>query len=129
MRPVSYTHLDVYKRQQYAGQIEALHRAVALDAPAVRKDLLALPSVGPETADAILLYALDAPAVVVDEYLRRITCLLYTSRCRYVEPLPAGRRSKRNADASHSVVIVAFRAFITRSPLVATRLPPHPPPP
>ena len=60
---------------QYAGQIEALHRAVALDAPEVRKDLLALPSVGPETADAILLYALDAPAVVVDEYLRRITIL------------------------------------------------------
>jgi len=54
-------------------EAELRDRAVALDAPAVRKDLLALPSVGPETADAILLYALDAPAVVVDEYLRRIT--------------------------------------------------------
>jgi endonuclease-3 related protein len=34
--------------------------------------LLALPGVGPETADAILLYALNHPVPVADEYLRRI---------------------------------------------------------
>jgi endonuclease-3 related protein len=34
--------------------------------------LLALPGVGPETADAILLYGLEQPAMVVDEYLRRV---------------------------------------------------------
>ena len=38
----------------------------------VRTALLALPGVGPETADVILLYALGHPVVVVDEYLRRI---------------------------------------------------------
>lgn len=37
-----------------------------------RPRLLALPGVGPETADAILLYALGQPAMVVDEYLRRV---------------------------------------------------------
>ena len=37
-----------------------------------RERLLALPGVGPETADAILLYALGQPAMVVDEYLRRV---------------------------------------------------------
>ena len=37
-----------------------------------RERLLALPGVGPETADAILLYALGYPAIVVDEYLRRV---------------------------------------------------------
>jgi endonuclease-3 related protein len=58
---------------RYTGQIEALHQAVVHDASAVRAQLLALPGVGPETADAILLYALNAPAMVVDEYLRRIT--------------------------------------------------------
>jgi len=55
-----------------AGNIETLRRAALLDPLAVRKDLLGLPGVGPETADAILLYALDVPAMVVDEYLRRI---------------------------------------------------------
>jgi endonuclease-3 related protein len=38
----------------------------------LRSRLLALPGVGPETADAILLYALNHPVPVVDEYLRRI---------------------------------------------------------
>ncbi len=37
-----------------------------------REALLDLPGVGPETADAILLYALDQPVMVVDEYLRRV---------------------------------------------------------
>jgi endonuclease-3 related protein len=39
---------------------------------ALRKRLLALPGVGPETADAILLYALGHAVPVADEYLRRI---------------------------------------------------------
>ena len=57
----------------YAGQHGRPARRCGIDHPhAVRDQLLALLSVGPETADAILLYALDAPAMVVDEYLRRI---------------------------------------------------------
>jgi endonuclease-3 related protein len=39
---------------------------------ALREKLLQLPGVGPETADAILLYALGHAVIVVDEYLRRI---------------------------------------------------------
>jgi endonuclease-3 related protein len=38
----------------------------------LRERLLALPGVGAETADAILLYALGHPVPVADEYLRRI---------------------------------------------------------
>jgi endonuclease III related protein len=57
----------------YAGEVERLQQE-ALRAPVlVRQQLLALLGVGPETADAIRLYALGAPAMVVDEYLRRIT--------------------------------------------------------
>lgn len=57
----------------YGGRMEALQQAALADPAGVRAQLLALPGVGPETADAILLYALGAPAMVVDEYLRRIT--------------------------------------------------------
>lgn len=39
---------------------------------AVRTDLLAIPGIGPETADAILLYAADRPTFVIDAYTRRI---------------------------------------------------------
>jgi endonuclease-3 related protein len=45
--------------------------ANALTAP-LRERLLALSGVGPETADAILLYALGHAVPVADEYLRRI---------------------------------------------------------
>lgn len=42
------------------------------DPAALRRDLLAVHGVGEETADAILLYALDAAVPVVDAYTRRI---------------------------------------------------------
>ena len=50
----------------------SLERLAALPTEALRSRLLALPGVGPETADAILLYALRHPVPVADEYLRRI---------------------------------------------------------
>ncbi len=50
----------------------SLERMAAAPADETREALLLLPGVGPETADAILLYALRAPVMVVDEYLRRV---------------------------------------------------------
>jgi endonuclease III related protein len=60
----------VFLDQQHSG---SLARLAAQPTPVVRRQLLALPGVGEETADAILLYALLHPVAVVDEYLRRIT--------------------------------------------------------
>lgn len=37
----------------------------------LREELLKLKGVGPETADSILLYALDKPVFVIDEYTKR----------------------------------------------------------
>jgi endonuclease-3 related protein len=54
---------------EFGGSLDEL---AAMPTPALRSRLLALPGVGPETADAILLYALNHPVPVVDEYLRRI---------------------------------------------------------
>lgn len=50
----------------------SLARLAAQPTILVRRQLLELPGVGEETADAILLYALLHPVAVVDEYLRRI---------------------------------------------------------
>ncbi|MFC2075871.1 endonuclease III domain-containing protein [candidate division KSB1 bacterium] len=38
----------------------------------LREELLAIKGIGPETADSILLYALDRPVFVVDTYTKRI---------------------------------------------------------
>jgi endonuclease III related protein len=54
---------------EYAGSLE---RMAASSTAELRQRLLALPGVGQETADAILLYAFHHPVPVADEYLRRI---------------------------------------------------------
>lgn len=70
--------------RDYRGSLESL----AEEEPRIaRERLLDLPGVGPETADAILLYALGHPAVVVDEYLRRVVTRhgLVSEKAKYVE--------------------------------------------
>ena len=70
--------------EEFAGSLDIL---AATPTAALRRRLLALPGVGPETADAILLYALNHPVPVADEYLRRIA-----ERHRLLD-LPRGLRS------------------------------------
>jgi endonuclease-3 related protein len=71
--------------EEFAGSLENL---AASPTEALRRRLLALPGVGFETADAILLYALGHPVPVADEYLRRIV-----ARHGLIEPAP-GRNHK-----------------------------------
>jgi endonuclease-3 related protein len=66
--------------EEFAGSLDAL---AASPTVTLRRRLLSLPGVGPETADAILLYALNHPVPVADEYLRRIA-----GRHRLVTPPP-----------------------------------------
>jgi endonuclease-3 related protein len=55
--------------RQFGGSPARMRR---VPLPRLREDLLALKGIGPETADSILLYALDKPVFVVDAYTRRI---------------------------------------------------------
>lgn len=50
----------------------SLARLSALPTPELRRKLLAVNGLGPETADSILLYALNRPVFVVDAYTRRV---------------------------------------------------------
>jgi endonuclease-3 related protein len=54
--------------KEYAG---SLKRMANRDVETLREKLLAVRGVGPETADSILLYALEKPVFVVDAYTRR----------------------------------------------------------
>ena len=49
-----------------------LRRLFALETPALREVLLSVNGIGPETADAIVLYAFSRPSCVADAYTRRI---------------------------------------------------------
>jgi len=55
--------------REFGGSLDEL---AATPTAKLRRRLLDLPGVGPETADAILLYALGHAVPVADEYLRRI---------------------------------------------------------
>lgn len=69
--------------EEFTGSLDML---AATPTEVLRKRLLALPGVGQETADAILLYALNHPVPVADDYLRRIAV-----RHKLI-PLPTGAR-------------------------------------
>lgn len=53
----------------YAGSIKNMSREELIP---LRKQLLAVKGIGPETADSILLYALNKPVFVIDAYTKRI---------------------------------------------------------
>jgi len=55
--------------QRYNGDLEAMF---ATDLNTLRDELLGISGIGPETADAILLYAGEFPSFVVDAYTARI---------------------------------------------------------
>ena len=84
--------------EEFSGSLDQL---AASPTPILRRRLLSLPGVGPETADAILLYALGHPVPVADEYLRRIA-----ERHRLLTPPPG-----RNRQGYDSLADLTRQAF------------------
>lgn len=58
-----------YLERSYGGDLAGLATG---DLEAVRRGLLSVPGIGPETADSILLYAAGRPTFVIDAYTRRL---------------------------------------------------------
>ena len=61
--------LSRYLIERHRGDIGRMRQR---QSAALRQELLDIDGIGPETADAILLYALGKPAFVIDAYTRRI---------------------------------------------------------
>jgi endonuclease-3 related protein len=83
---------------EFQGSLDVL---AAAPTEKLRLRLLALPGVGYETADAILLYALEHAVPVADEYLRRIA-----ERHALLTPAPA-----KNRAGYESLVQLTYEAF------------------
>jgi endonuclease III related protein len=99
--------------ERYDGSLDQM---AAQPTSTLRPELLALPGVGPETADAILLYALGHPVFVVDEYLRRVATRheLVAANARYGELQLLGDRTiasatteetARHANELHALIV------------------------
>ena len=114
---------------EFAGSLNELAKA---STSTLRDRLLDLPGVGPETADAILLYAFGHPVPVADEYLRRIAF-----RHGLVSPAPGKNRKSyevlvqltRNAFSGepeanrvslfnefHALTVAVGKAFCRKTP-------------
>jgi endonuclease-3 related protein len=75
LRPVGYFNVKSTRLRAFCrAYLQAGEHAglAALETPELRRRLLAIPGVGPETADDMLLYAFERPVFVVDAYTRRI---------------------------------------------------------
>jgi endonuclease-3 related protein len=93
--------------EEFDGSLETLAAAPTAE---LRQRLLALPGVGPETADAILLFALKHPLPVADKYLRRIA-----ERHHLLVPSP-GRKGYE------SLIDLTRHAFASDPPATHPRL-------
>ncbi len=77
IRPAGYYRIKTKRLKNFLtwlmengdGQLENLAHHNTYD---LREDLLAINGIGPETADSILLYALNRPVFVVDTYTARV---------------------------------------------------------
>jgi endonuclease-3 related protein len=77
IRPAGYFRIKTkrlrnflsYFLNDFGGKISKME---AQDADKLREKLLSVNGIGPETADSILLYALNKPVFVVDAYTKRI---------------------------------------------------------
>ncbi len=75
LRPSGYFNLKARRLTSFCAayvQAGGLDGLGALATPELRRDLLAIDGIGPETADDMLLYAFSRPVFVVDAYTRRV---------------------------------------------------------
>jgi endonuclease-3 related protein len=69
-----------------------LDRLFTLPLPELRRELLATHGIGPETADAVILYAANRPCFVIDAYTRRVFGRLGLAPPPQADPPQAGAR-------------------------------------
>lgn len=77
LRPSGYFRVKTVRVRSFCRQLVdryggRMARMAKQPLDTLRPELLAIPGIGPETADDILLYACDKPVFVVDAYTRRI---------------------------------------------------------
>ena len=77
IRPAGYFNIKAKRlknfidllMQEYQGSMNRMKKE---NCSSVRKKLLSVNGIGPETADSIILYALEKPVFVVDAYTKRV---------------------------------------------------------
>jgi endonuclease-3 related protein len=128
IRPSGYYNQKARRLQHLAGHLATHHQGelghlLAGSIDEARPELLALPGIGPETADSILLYAGGHPVFVVDAYTRRIC-----SRLGWVEE-GIGYAALQGLFAEHlpaeAALFNEYHALLVRQAVTYCRPRPH----
>ncbi len=77
IRPAGYFNVKIKRLKAFLDYLNAAHggsmaKMKRHDIRQLRSQLLGINGIGPETADSILLYALEKPTFVIDAYTRRV---------------------------------------------------------
>lgn len=77
IKPAGYFNIKAKRLKEFLAFLEnhykgSMEKMKTRDTQTLREQLLGVHGVGPETADSILLYALEKPVFVIDAYTKRI---------------------------------------------------------
>ena len=77
IRPAGYFNIKTQRLQSFISFLMkdyhgSMKRMKSVETYLLREKLLAVNGIGPETADSILLYALEKPVFVIDAYTKRV---------------------------------------------------------
>jgi endonuclease-3 related protein len=77
IKPAGYFNVKAKRLKNFLSFLSnhykgSMKRMLAADTGLLRESLLGVNGIGPETADSILLYALERPVFVIDAYTRRV---------------------------------------------------------
>ncbi|CAK0741662.1 putative DNA repair glycosylase MJ1434 [Gammaproteobacteria bacterium] len=115
LRPVGYFNVKTKRLQNFCrwylaqGQEEGLAKIPTME---LRRELLAVNGIGPETADDILLYACNRSVFVIDAYTRRLLARFMLARGN--ESYEMLRAFFEAALASDAAIYNEYHALIVR---------------
>ena len=77
IRPAGYFNIKAKRLKNFISFLineyhGSMSRMAKEDLSSIRKKLLSVNGIGPETADSIMLYALEKPVFVIDAYTKRV---------------------------------------------------------
>ena len=115
LRPVGYFNVKARRLRAFctaylaAGELQGLAR---MPTPRLRRYLLGIHGIGPETADDMLLYAFERPVFVVDAYTRRL--LVRLGELNGNEGYETIRRAFEDALGGDRALFGEYHALIVR---------------
>ncbi|MCX5695933.1 MAG: endonuclease III domain-containing protein [Candidatus Omnitrophica bacterium] len=103
---------------EYAASVKKISQAKS---GSLRKELLMVKGIGPETADSILLYALNKPVFVIDAYTKRIFSRhkLLPPDCAYPQAqglfMSGLKKDARLFNEYHALLVALAKAYCRKS--------------